>query len=44
MQEDLTTKMNLEILMEESLIKAQGENSDDVINSMKEEFSDNEGL
>lgn len=43
-QEDLTTKMNLEVLMEESLIKAQGENSDDVINSMKEEFSDNEGL
>ena len=43
-QEDLTTKMNLEILMEENLIKAQGENSDDVINSMKEEFSDNEGL
>lgn len=43
-QEDLTTKVSMELLMEESLLKAQGENPEQAIESMKEEFVDNEGL
>lgn len=37
-QSDLTTKMNVEMLMEESLLTANGENPDEVVKQMKEEI------
>lgn len=37
-QSDLTTKMNMELLMEESLLSAQGEDPDEAIKQMQEEI------